>query len=311
MISLFIIYILIVIIIIIIVYFGKSLEEVQYYHNKLLDKTVEYNKLNPERYFLQCCILSSVLWYLNNRIENKESSILGYINNTYYENNYFYLPNGITDMYTISGITISGEKCTTGFGYIYKDRLCICFNSTSNLSDACFSIYNDMVELDIGSVHEGYYNKCIESILDILQLIIKFEPKEIVLIGHSMGGAIASIMGIYINYMNVFNGDVLVYTFGSPKYGNKQLKNWVDNNSSLKIYNWINEADPVVYKPSNWKYKRIGKTKVWKIDSGNDNVNHGLRVYKEIIEKSDESCINKRAYRIDEVISRWVLNLVN
>ena len=68
-----------------------------------------------------------------------------------------------------------------------------------------------------------------------------------------------------------------------------------------------------MHKPVDPQYHRVGKDIHWKLDSGNDNVNHGIRTYKEcVLEiKQEDSSIKKRMHRLDEIISRGVLDLLS
>lgn len=123
-----------------------------------------------------------------------------------------------------------------------------------------------------------------------------------------MGGALSSIVGFLL--CKYYSYNIKVYSFASPKFGNKQLKYYIENMKKLKIFNILNEADMVIHKPLNWKYTRIGREIKFRIDTGNDNVNHGIKVYRECVLKTKKSIIPKRGHRIDEILSRWFLDIL-
>ena len=95
-----------------------------------------------------------------------------------------------------------------------------------------------------GSVHEGFMKKSdLIDIEDICSLIKIVEPIKVILTGHSMGGAVSSLIylklkfkfhgsdeGIELNRYEFFN-----FTFGAPMFGNIALeddlrrKNWLGN----------------------------------------------------------------------------------
>ena len=95
-----------------------------------------------------------------------------------------------------------------------------------------------------GSVHEGFLKKSdLIDIEDICSLIKIEAPVKVILTGHSMGGAISSLL--YIKLKFKFHGsdesiefnktEFFNFTFGAPMFGNVALeddlrkKKWLGN----------------------------------------------------------------------------------
>ena len=202
----------------------------------------------------------------------------------------------------LNKITIDDDN----IGFIVKGRDCdiISLRGTSNLEDILVSMDTSFTHVPDGKIHQGYYNKVMEIIQAYPELTL---GTEIIFCGHSMGGALVSILGYLLHKQNP-NLKIRVYTFGSPMYGDYHLKEYISNQKNIKMINYINVADPVVYKPIDTGYKRIGTVKKWKIDSGNDNVNHNIRTYREcVLQSKGTKC--KRTHRFDEILSRFFLDL--
>lgn len=297
MISLIILYIGFILIYCLILYFGNSLEQVQYFHCKIMDNwegikdlslcwDLKYSKQNALS-LLYLCVLGSVLY-----------SGVSFIKK----------PSFVEDIEIMYGYSFSMKKSKIGYILNNSDFLVIVLFSTSNLSDVLFSLMNTLIDIDDGQIHEGYYMHTIEFLPNILECLSKYEhKKKIYVTGHSLGGSLGSVLGYLLS--KFFNYSVCVYTFGSPKFGNNQLKFKIESMKNIVIWNTINEADKIPEKPNNWKYTRIGKTVKRRVDTGNDNVNHGIKVYKEIVEES-ETKIKKRKHRFDEILSRVFLDIL-
>ena len=108
-------------------------------------------------------------------------------------------------------------------------------------------------------VHHGFYEslKLFFKTIDTLQLStasdqsyalskdIDFlnENCEIILSGHSLGGAIASLVGCYFLELGVKEENIQVYTFGAPPIGTKTFCDLYK--TRLKEYRVVNEFDIV------------------------------------------------------------------
>jgi len=149
---------------------------------------------------------------------------------------------------------------TDTFGYIaVKDDVAfIIFRGTVRKS-----IPNWIVDLAVSKeslfpgvpnakVHSGflnaYFNIRDEMLFSIKRLLLNNRNiKTIKFMGHSLGGAIATIAAVdsQLNFTNTFNYEV--WTFGSPRIGDKEFVNYFK--SHLSSYRITNQKDIVIHYP--------------------------------------------------------------
>jgi hypothetical protein len=283
--SLLVMYIILLLIYTIGRYFNSSLDKVQVYHQKLLkldwtDPGILVSGISTTEMLFHCV----------------SSSVLA-------KGVYFNYPNA-DKIFNLNGFGYTRNIQPIGSVIINKEVTIISFISTACLSDVMFSISNKLINTSDGKIHEGYYTRCLENLPMLLDVLYSQQSKNIILTGHSLGGTIASVFGYLLLK---YNFNINVITFGSPKFGNRQLKHYLER--KLNIVNILNHSDPVIHKPSKKGYIRIGKEIYGNVDTGNDNVNHGIKVYHEIVREVKISLIKKRGHRFDEILSRWILDL--
>lgn len=99
-------------------------------------------------------------------------------------------------------------------------------------------------------VHNGFYSafKAFRPSLEEAMKFVRREHREaqLVVTGHSLGGALATLAGSYLRKKGI-HADI--YTFGSPRVGNKAFASWVSNQSNGKTYRVTNKKDPVTSLP--------------------------------------------------------------
>lgn len=277
----YIIYIIVLVIIIGLYIFNNSLEDVQYHHNRLMD----YSWTN-EQMDIKYCVLASSL--------RKNPRIGLFVK---------YVPEITSNIKLVQGYNNRFNLETYGIAFMVDEVLYIVFISTSNLDDVYTSLRSDSKDIYLGNVHRGYYEHFHRGIYSsLLWVIQEWSFDSIKLVGHSMGGVMACLAGLSL-WTNLGITSKVI-TYGSPRWGDKQLRKSLNG---LDITNYINIADPVPKRPN--KYVPIGKCIYYRIDTGNDNVNHGIRVYREIIVRNGNHGIKKRKHRYDEAVSSMILNL--
>lgn len=290
--TLFFIYILCFSIIYILKYFNNSLESVQYYHNRLISGFEQSDCINLK--CLKYCCITSILY-----------------SDVYFLHFLKYIPEINSNIRIIQGLDYFNKITKTGAVFETDNEIVFSFLSTSNISDTLYGYDSNMIDIDSGMVHSGFYKKanCLYTsvlfIIHEMKILEKLKQKTLILTGHSLGGAIASILSILLN--NDFNIPIKVITFGSPKWGNCQINKFIKK-SKIDILNYVNTADFVVSKPIFPKYIRIGKTIDKHIDTGNNNVNHGIKVYKEIVLNNSGKDIPRRKCRTDEILFQFLIN---
>ncbi|MFW3328825.1 lipase family protein, partial [Aliarcobacter butzleri] len=101
---------------------------------------------------------------------------------------------------------------------------------------------------------------------------------ELFLCGHSLGGAIATIVGCYFYDEGINKKNLSIFTFGAPPIAKKEFCDYYEN--SFKIFRFVNKEDPVPNITKFTKLKHIGKT----ILLNTKEVNfHSLKDYEKIL----------------------------
>jgi len=105
-----------------------------------------------------------------------------------------------------------------------------------------------------GKMHKGF-RAALEDVWKILHKHYKQNGvgKQLLITGHSLGAAMATICAARLQ--SVFNKEIVLYTFGSPRVGNKEF---VDN-LNVEHHRWVNNNDAVTKVPPIWLfYKHHG-----------------------------------------------------
>lgn len=103
-------------------------------------------------------------------------------------------------------------------------------------------------------VHHGFLEAFLHVKPALLKAIHTYSPKEIRLSGHSKGGAIATIAAIDFRIRG-YNTNV--YTYGSPKLGNRHLDN-ILKTLNITCFNVVIDRDAIPGLPTKMGYKRHG-----------------------------------------------------
>lgn len=277
--------------------FTRSFEKLHYYSTYLIDYHWGIENLNIKKFFkyntnkslnfLKCCVLSSIIY----------SNSINFKSMTYFDK-----------VYELYGYSFSRNRQIKGFVAKCKNFFIVSIIATSNLDDILVSSNTKKIETDYGDFHEGYYQQAVELLSDIYKILTKHSSiNHIYLCGHSFGGTIASILSFLISKNGKYK--ICCYNFGSVKYGDNTLKYHIENKNNLKIFNIINTADLVVYKPLINNYTRIGENIKYRVDTGNDILNHSIKVYRKCLIGPSVK-IENRANRFYENIFHSVLNCI-
>eukprot|EP00602_Paraphysomonas_sp_CaronLab_P007912 CAMPEP_0185035640 /NCGR_PEP_ID=MMETSP1103-20130426/27388_1 /TAXON_ID=36769 /ORGANISM="Paraphysomonas bandaiensis, Strain Caron Lab Isolate" /LENGTH=238 /DNA_ID=CAMNT_0027572823 /DNA_START=198 /DNA_END=914 /DNA_ORIENTATION=+ len=107
------------------------------------------------------------------------------------------------------------------------------------------------------SVHEGWYNaeqRIIGPLVDYLkQLRDTYPDYEVILTGHSLGAALATLA--YIDMLPVFS-PLQLYTFGSPRVGNTKFSIWAST-QLVNHYRVTHHQDIVPHYPLHTRYQHV------------------------------------------------------
>ena len=104
-----------------------------------------------------------------------------------------------------------------------------------------------------GKVHDGFYGE-LEKLWDKVYLTaMKNRNKDCTITGHSLGAAMATICAARLQ--SVFNKEIVLYTYGSPRVGNKEFVDILN----VEHHRWVNNNDAVTKVPPSWLfYKHHG-----------------------------------------------------
>ena len=107
----------------------------------------------------------------------------------------------------------------------------------------------------IGRVHRGFKRE-VDDIWPILEEQLKNNEKTLWFTGHSLGGAMATICAGRCALSHIKSNPTQIYTFGSPRVGNKRYINFVKVNH----VRWVNNNDIVTRVPPVWLgYRHTGQ----------------------------------------------------
>ena len=135
-------------------------------------------------------------------------------------------------------------------------------------------------------VHEGFISLFDELVSEIVEIINKYKSKTICVSGHSLGAAMATIFGLELQTRG-FN--TCVYSFGSPRIGNWDLKYNISD-TKLPYFRFANTEDQITVTPTpvspNWNkhddpyfYTHSGELFSFTENVKSISHNHSLYVY--------------------------------
>lgn len=115
-----------------------------------------------------------------------------------------------------------------------------------------------------GSVHEGFHQRYLEILSPALTYIRNARKRlphaDLIITGHSMGGAVATLFASKLVDMNepALTPNA-VYTYGSPRVGDKTFSKFVDGQLGGKLVRVMNEWDMVTdLPPTAFGYRHTG-----------------------------------------------------
>ena len=108
-------------------------------------------------------------------------------------------------------------------------------------------------------VHQGFKEEVDKVYEDILSLVEQHHQKpaskKIWVCGHSLGGAMATILAQRLEHKGGFDIDTL-FTYGSPRVGGPKFRMWCDKH--LKHQRFVNNNDVVPCVPTVFRWRHSG-----------------------------------------------------
>lgn len=170
-------------------------------------------------------------------------------------------------------------------------QIVVAFRGTSNIQNILADIHVLLAKYDKSSscgsqceVHSGFYASYMslrqQTRDSVLELIHKNPTYEIVVTGHSLGGAIALLAAADLQErLNNLESPsdlklVSVYTFGAPRVGNVAFAKWPDSLLAKGAkYRITHASDPLVIVPARtWGYAHRASEGFYMTPSNNSAV---------------------------------------
>ncbi len=107
----------------------------------------------------------------------------------------------------------------------------------------------------LGRVHRGFKRE-VDDLWPLLQEALADNRRTLWFTGHSLGGAMATICAGRCLLSHIPSTPRQVYTYGSPRVGNKRYVNY----TKIDYIRWVNNNDIVTRVPPLWMgYRHVGR----------------------------------------------------
>ena len=142
----------------------------------------------------------------------------------------------------------------------YEKYYVIVFRGSDHVDDWKTNFNIKEHKSEMGCLHKGFYD-AYKPLWDELSPFVKYlaiKDKPLYLTGHSMGGALATVMATHLEVIAKYDYEA-VYTFGQPKVFCEESS--YTKRASKKIYRIYNPFDVVAYLPPLFtRYRHIGRS---------------------------------------------------
>ncbi|HWR39809.1 MAG TPA: lipase family protein [Patescibacteria group bacterium] len=115
----------------------------------------------------------------------------------------------------------------------------------------------------------------------LLEELLKNPDQTVYLVGHSLGGAAATLSGAYLLDLGVRPEQIKVWTFGAPPVGNEAFaQKYADRLNLTRI---VIHGDPISSVLQNFVggYRLFGKEITWYLDEDYVKIHHSLALYMD------------------------------
>ena len=178
------------------------------------------------------------------------------------------------------------------FVAVNDEVIIIAFRGTESIEDWLTDLKTKFFPIKRGRrVHQGF-NEGLDYIWDdLLDLLNHYNDthRTIWLTGHSLGGALATLAVDRLLDGWQING---LYTFGSPRVGDKKFRKHFDSQFRHRTYRFVNDEDIVPrVPPRNIGYYHIGRIRYF---DAYGVIHHEMRWWKRLLSKSISSTARSR-----------------
>ena len=146
-----------------------------------------------------------------------------------------------------------GTETTNGLESLIKDFI----------TDFNLGILTIDIDVNNVGIHKPYKKNMEQSnfIYKIINIILKYNNKKLIISGHSAGCGGAVYLSIILNEKYNYKKKLKLVLISSPKLGNKNLAKYIENNDNIKLYTMINnyELPPLFpFYPFFPSYSNVG-----------------------------------------------------
>ncbi|KAL3916911.1 MAG: hypothetical protein SGPRY_006619 [Prymnesium sp.] len=122
------------------------------------------------------------------------------------------------------------------------------FEGSSTCKDWMYNFQRNQKSIGDRKIHSGFDAQLEPHKVTLKRALLAASKQTVVLVGHSLGGAIASLFADYLLTESA-HLQVKLITIGSPKVGNEMWRSHMHANSRLEIHRITNSCDPVPMVP--------------------------------------------------------------
>ncbi|MHC8333341.1 lipase family protein [Pseudomonas sp. LB3P25] len=150
---------------------------------------------------------------------------------------------------------VKGGSDTQAFITHHDEVVLISVRGTKELVDFVRDTDAEQVPFEegVGKAHQGFY-KAYKAMSKFVQVYLDqfYSGQKIIICGHSLGGAIATLLAEALRRSpNAY--DILLYTYGSPRAGDADF---VNGAAGLAHHRMANNNDPIPSVPAPWMNTR-------------------------------------------------------
>jgi len=152
-------------------------------------------------------------------------------------------------------IQVNDTVCTVAAN---SDAIAVSFRGTASLQNWIRDLTLYTLRTDFGLVHAGFYRgfQQLRSALEAVLRNLGTDGRKLVLTGHSLGGAMATLAAAHWRHSGEF--DVAsIYTFGQPAVGKASFREATGDFFGQQLFRFVYEKDLVTRLPP--RYEHVGR----------------------------------------------------
>ena len=219
------------------------------------------------------------------------------------------LSNIFKDVREVPEFYSDSSTCAQAFSLVREGALVFVFRGTESFQDV-------ITDLDVRRVpymentgllvHAGFLGQFNSLKLNLIKTIEKYSGKidKILCIGHSLGGALATLASGHFG--SLYNGKIPVtcHTFGSPRVGNGAYAEWFSRQVTLHV-RIMNQDDPVSQMPISCRFEHCSEATCVKEDLTVE-IRKDTKWYWRVLRFKSNCCFPVLAHTCDQYIDHMV-----